>query len=353
MFVQCQAAGGRVEAKVGLEGRCMMELRNPTTHPTNGHSPSAPTTACTPAHIRAAQTSAGPPSPACSASNHNAALTLRLPRAPRFARFEQVTQDPAAADFILAHGTEALGLPIGAPSPAPSTSAAAAADGGGAAAGGAPAGAATPCSLQDMRQLMQQCAERGGVPMIVANPGGLVGGCFRRLGSNVEGRRPCVLDCVRDHQPRTWGIRGMHVMVPGGERCARTSSQTAQWAWVGWSPALRLHTELHTDGLQANGGGQNGLGSYPAKQPTAFEGGAALLAGNPNPAPPVDHHAPPSCCRITLHADVVTVHGTELRTMPGTLARWYQEMGGEVSWWWSRVCVLGGVGGAGFRGVLH
>ncbi|KAL4539411.1 hypothetical protein Ndes2437B_g02211 [Nannochloris sp. 'desiccata'] len=33
---------------------------------------------------------------------------------------------------------------------------------------------------------------------------------------------------------------------------------------------------------------------------------------------------------IVANPDVVTVHGTELRTMPGTLAKWYQELGGEV-----------------------
>jgi HAD superfamily hydrolase (TIGR01459 family) len=33
---------------------------------------------------------------------------------------------------------------------------------------------------------------------------------------------------------------------------------------------------------------------------------------------------------VVANPDVVTVHGTELRTMPGTLARWYAEFGGEV-----------------------
>ena len=33
---------------------------------------------------------------------------------------------------------------------------------------------------------------------------------------------------------------------------------------------------------------------------------------------------------VVANPDIVTVHGTELRTMPGTLARWYAEMGGEV-----------------------
>lgn len=33
---------------------------------------------------------------------------------------------------------------------------------------------------------------------------------------------------------------------------------------------------------------------------------------------------------VVANPDIVTVHGTELRTMPGTLARYYEEMGGEV-----------------------
>lgn len=67
----------------------------------------------------------------------------------------QVTQDPAAADFILAHGTEALGAPT-----LPSDTV---------------AQPATPCSLAEMEGLMQQCADRArsegrSIPMIVANP---------------------------------------------------------------------------------------------------------------------------------------------------------------------------------------
>lgn len=49
------------------------------------------------------------------------------------------------ADFILAHGTEALGIT---------------ADGG----------AATPCSLERMRELLAECAAAREVPMVVANP---------------------------------------------------------------------------------------------------------------------------------------------------------------------------------------
>lgn len=55
----------------------------------------------------------------------------------------QVTTDPLEADFILAHGTEALGQPDGAP--------------------------AVDASLDGMRALMRRCAERR-LPMVVANP---------------------------------------------------------------------------------------------------------------------------------------------------------------------------------------
>ena len=61
-------------------------------------------------------------------------------------RAPQVVQDPAEAHFVLAHGTEALGLgdsqdPL-------------------------------PCSLSDMESLLAQCARRVDrhVPLIVANP---------------------------------------------------------------------------------------------------------------------------------------------------------------------------------------
>lgn len=57
----------------------------------------------------------------------------------------EVTTDPQQADFILAHGTEALGTR---------------ADGSG----------AQPCSLEEMQGLLAACAARGGMPMVVANP---------------------------------------------------------------------------------------------------------------------------------------------------------------------------------------
>ncbi|EFN54474.1 hypothetical protein CHLNCDRAFT_11074, partial [Chlorella variabilis] len=57
----------------------------------------------------------------------------------------EVTDDPQQADFILAHGTEAVGTSV---------------DGSGAA----------PCGLEGMRELLDACAARGGVPMVVANP---------------------------------------------------------------------------------------------------------------------------------------------------------------------------------------
>ena len=54
-----------------------------------------------------------------------------------------MTDSPGEADFILAHGTEAMGQPGGAP--------------------------AADRSLEEMRAVMQACAARG-LPMIVANP---------------------------------------------------------------------------------------------------------------------------------------------------------------------------------------
>ena len=56
----------------------------------------------------------------------------------------EVTTDPQQADFILAHGTEALGTST---------------DGS----------AAQPCSLDAMRELLGRCAPRK-LPMVVANP---------------------------------------------------------------------------------------------------------------------------------------------------------------------------------------
>ena len=55
-----------------------------------------------------------------------------------------MTTDPQQADFILAHGTEALGTST---------------DGS----------AAQPCSLDAMRELLGRCAPRK-LPMVVANP---------------------------------------------------------------------------------------------------------------------------------------------------------------------------------------
>ncbi|PSC69035.1 Haloacid dehalogenase-like hydrolase superfamily isoform 1 [Micractinium conductrix] len=57
----------------------------------------------------------------------------------------EVTQDPQQAEFILAHGTEALGV-------------------------GADGSSVQPCSLGAMRALLGRCAACGGLPMIVANP---------------------------------------------------------------------------------------------------------------------------------------------------------------------------------------
>ncbi|GAB4815008.1 hypothetical protein N2152v2_002054 [Parachlorella kessleri] len=107
----------------------------------------------------------------------------------------EVTQDPQAADFILAHGTEALGTPAstfaaGTDHSSGATAAAAAAhavpDGmppdntgnGSSSPARSSSGstvASTPCSLEQLRELMARCAERSkrsghSVPMVVANP---------------------------------------------------------------------------------------------------------------------------------------------------------------------------------------
>lgn len=55
----------------------------------------------------------------------------------------QVTADPFEADFILAHGTEAVGAPHGQPP--------------------------VDRSLEEIKELLLQCSERD-LPMIVANP---------------------------------------------------------------------------------------------------------------------------------------------------------------------------------------
>jgi hypothetical protein len=57
----------------------------------------------------------------------------------------QVVDDPVQADFILAHGTEALALP---------------------------GGGSRDMSLADMQVLLQQCAQQQDrqLPMVVANP---------------------------------------------------------------------------------------------------------------------------------------------------------------------------------------
>lgn len=51
--------------------------------------------------------------------------------------------DPAEADFILAHGTEGVGLPDG---------------------------DVRACAVEDMHALLRECAALGGRPMVIANP---------------------------------------------------------------------------------------------------------------------------------------------------------------------------------------
>lgn len=66
------------------------------------------------------------------------------------ASVRQVTENPAEADFILAHGTEAIS----------------AADG---------SGGAAPQSVEQLEMLLRQAADAGQPPMVVANPGSLPG----------------------------------------------------------------------------------------------------------------------------------------------------------------------------------
>ena len=55
-----------------------------------------------------------------------------------------MVSDPHEADFILAHGTEAIGKGDGSDP--------------------------EPIELDQIRQLLQQCADRGDMPLLVANP---------------------------------------------------------------------------------------------------------------------------------------------------------------------------------------
>ena len=55
----------------------------------------------------------------------------------------QVVEEPAEADFILAHGTEAVMQRNGVP---------------------------RDQSIEQLTELLQRCAEHGGLPLVVANP---------------------------------------------------------------------------------------------------------------------------------------------------------------------------------------
>jgi ribonucleotide monophosphatase NagD (HAD superfamily) len=87
----------------------------------------------------------------------------------------QVVQDPDEADFVLAHGTEALG--------------------------GGDAQDPVPCSIAELESLLERCARRTDrrVPLIVANPDfvtvdgrdlrlmpGSLGRFYERLGGQVR-----------------------------------------------------------------------------------------------------------------------------------------------------------------------
>lgn len=104
-------------------------------------------------------------------------------RVQEHAPFNKVHLCPRQADFILAHGTEALGTRS---------------DGS----------AAQPCSLERLRELLGECAARGGLPMVVANPDVVtVSGselrCARRglLQQGVGSAKPSQAGCVHCISP--------------------------------------------------------------------------------------------------------------------------------------------------------
>lgn len=104
----------------------------------------------------------------------------------------QVVTDPKHADFILAHGTEALGRGDGAEP--------------------------EPIELDQIQALLKQCADAGGKPMLVANPDiitvsgrsllpmpGKLGQWYKGMGGEVrliaDSKKPCQIwlqICLRD-----------------------------------------------------------------------------------------------------------------------------------------------------------
>ena len=118
----------------------------------------------------------------------------------------QLSHSPAAprrrqADFILAHGTEAVGTSV---------------DGSGAA----------PCGLEGMRELLDACAARGGVPMVVANPDVVtVAGTELRWGG---GGVPAALPSRLAQEGSCRGLRSSsRPLTPSSSRCPSHGSLSA------------------------------------------------------------------------------------------------------------------------------
>ena len=79
---------------------------------------------------------------------------------------------------------------------------------------------------------------------------------------------------------------------------------------------------LHAQFILAHGTEALGAGDGQPAQARSVESLLAALRECAARSPP-----PPM---VVANPDVVTVHGAELRTMPGTLAAAYERMGGQV-----------------------
>jgi hypothetical protein len=87
---------------------------------------------------------------------------------------------------------------------------------------------------------------------------------------------------------------------------------------------LQVTTEpLEATFILAHGTEALGLGDCVEAIPLPLDDIKALLAK----CAEAEGGAPPM---VVANPDFVTVEGTKLRTMPGTLARWYESMGGQV-----------------------
>ena len=132
----------------------------------------------------------------------------------------EVTTDPQQAEFVLAHGTEALGRST---------------DGS----------AAEPCSLDSMRALLEQCAPRR-LPLVVANPDvvTVAGSELRWEGQALTVRSICSggclappMHCSGKIEPQYESKRKLNVLESVSFLCsfpgpclARWHGTTARWA---------------------------------------------------------------------------------------------------------------------------